>query len=184
MGVAHLCKGEFFEELLDLLLSRPTREAALPAARPREETMVSGYSYLLQEAFEQYRPGHGLRPPEKGGEPLKTAVVTDGKYRASLAAVPGAGRGGLSGGCDPDPGRGHCHAGPPLSPALPRRPGGFPAPAGRRTTAPACGSCWRPMTTLFSSVPGRTPSTWSAAGGRSWPGRRTFWWRRSRCWMP
>ena len=51
--------GEFFEELLDLLLSRPTREAALPAARPREETMVSGYSYLLQEAFEQYGRGMG-----------------------------------------------------------------------------------------------------------------------------
>ena len=59
VGVAHLCKGEFFEELLDLLLSRPTREAALPAARPREETMVSGYSYLLQEAFEQYGRGMG-----------------------------------------------------------------------------------------------------------------------------
>ena len=59
VGVAHLCKGECFEELLDLLLSRPTREAALPAARPREETMVSGYSYLLQEAFEQYGRGMG-----------------------------------------------------------------------------------------------------------------------------
>lgn len=59
VGVAHLCKGEFFEELLDLLLSRPTRETALPAARPREETMVSGYSYLLQEAFEQYGRGMG-----------------------------------------------------------------------------------------------------------------------------
>ncbi len=57
-GVAHLCKGEFFEELLDLLLSRPTREAALPAARPREETMVSGYSYRFR-AFEQYGRGMG-----------------------------------------------------------------------------------------------------------------------------
>ena len=31
---------------------------------------------------------------------------------------------------------------------MPRRPGGFPAPAGRRTTAPACGSCWTGADTL------------------------------------
>lgn len=59
VGVAHLCQGEFFEELLDTLLARFTREAVLPLGYPREETMVSGYSYLLQETFAQYDRGFG-----------------------------------------------------------------------------------------------------------------------------
>ena len=56
---------------------------------------------------------------------MKTAVVTDGKYRASLAAVRALG-GRLSGGYDPDPGRGRCHARPPLFPRFAAGPGGFP----------------------------------------------------------
>ena len=40
------------EELFDLLLSRYVREASLPVYRPRAETMVSGYSYLLKETFD------------------------------------------------------------------------------------------------------------------------------------
>ena len=59
VGVAHLCQGEFFEDLLDFLVSRYTREAVLPLGRPREETMVSGYSYLLKEIFAQYDRGFG-----------------------------------------------------------------------------------------------------------------------------
>lgn len=59
VGVAHLCQGEFFEDLLDQLLTRPTREATLPLGYPREETMVSGYSYLLKETFAQYDRGFG-----------------------------------------------------------------------------------------------------------------------------
>ena len=43
VGVAHLCQGDFLEELFDLLLSRYVREASLPVYRPRAETMVSGY---------------------------------------------------------------------------------------------------------------------------------------------
>lgn len=59
VGVAHLCQGEFFEELLDCLVSRYCREASLPLGYPREETLVSGYSYLLKETFAQYDRGFG-----------------------------------------------------------------------------------------------------------------------------
>lgn len=59
LGVAHLCQGDFFEELLDQLLSRAIREAALPAFRPRPENPVGGYSHLLKEAFDQYNRGFG-----------------------------------------------------------------------------------------------------------------------------
>ena len=59
VGVAHLCQGDFLEELFDLLLSRYVREASLPVYRPRAETMVSGYSYLLKETFDQYDRGFG-----------------------------------------------------------------------------------------------------------------------------
>ena len=59
VGVAHLCQGDFLEELFYLLLSRYVREASLPVYRPRAETMVSGYSYLLKETFDQYDRGFG-----------------------------------------------------------------------------------------------------------------------------
>ncbi len=52
-------RGSFLRNCWTSSSPVPTREAALPAARPREETMVSGYSYLLQEAFEQYGRGMG-----------------------------------------------------------------------------------------------------------------------------
>ena len=45
----------------------------------------------------------------------RRAFENRSRYRRKIPRLPGrgpgAGRGGLSGGCDPDPGRGHCHAG-------------------------------------------------------------------------
>ena len=57
-GVAHLCKGEFFEELLDLLLSRPTREAALPPPGPGRRPWSADTATCFR-AFEQYGRGMG-----------------------------------------------------------------------------------------------------------------------------
>ncbi|HIY31808.1 MAG TPA: hypothetical protein H9833_00960, partial [Candidatus Evtepia faecavium] len=59
VGVAHLCQGDFLEDLFDLLLSHYVRETALPPVRPLGEGMASGYVYLLKEIFDQYDRGFG-----------------------------------------------------------------------------------------------------------------------------
>lgn len=58
-GVAHLCRGEFFEELLDQLLSRYTMQGQLPPVRPWGQDLVGEYSHLLKETFAQYSRGFG-----------------------------------------------------------------------------------------------------------------------------
>lgn len=59
VGVAHLCQGEFFEELLDLLFSRYTMQGKLPPVRPWGQDLVGEYSHLLKETFAQYSRGFG-----------------------------------------------------------------------------------------------------------------------------
>lgn len=59
VGVAHLCQGEFFEELLDLLLSQYTMQGTLSHTRFWGEDLVGGYSHLLKEAFDLYSRGYG-----------------------------------------------------------------------------------------------------------------------------
>lgn len=57
-GVAHLCDGEFFDELLDRLLAAPSRSAMLPMGG--EEVpgdLVATYGYRLKESFEKYTRG-------------------------------------------------------------------------------------------------------------------------------
>ena len=82
---------------------------------------------------------------------MKTAVVTDGKYRASLAAVRALGEAGYQ------------VVVTQTREEAQETPASFlsrfaRAPAGRRATAPAWPPCWRSMTTPSSSPPGRTPS--------------------------
>ena len=53
-GGVHLCQGDFFEELLDLLLARPVQEAAPVSLRRREgEGLLEHYSSLLKEMYRQ-----------------------------------------------------------------------------------------------------------------------------------
>ena len=59
VGVAHLCQGEFFEELLDLLFSRYPMQGKLPNVRPWGQDLVGEYSHLLKETFAQYSRGFG-----------------------------------------------------------------------------------------------------------------------------
>lgn len=59
VGVAHLCQGEFFEDLLDLLISRYPMQGKLPPVRPWGQDLVGEYSHLLKETFAQYSRGFG-----------------------------------------------------------------------------------------------------------------------------
>lgn len=59
VGVAHLCQGEFFEELLDLIFSRYPMQGKLPPVRPWGQDLVGEYSHLLKETFAQYSRGFG-----------------------------------------------------------------------------------------------------------------------------
>lgn len=52
-GVIHLCEGEFFEELLDLLLTRPAGEIVLHGGRRRSEDLAATYAGLLKEAYDK-----------------------------------------------------------------------------------------------------------------------------------
>lgn len=54
VGVVHLCQGEFFEELLNLLHGQYTHSGSLPYLRPREDRMVEEYSDQLKEVFDEY----------------------------------------------------------------------------------------------------------------------------------
>ncbi|MFR7688799.1 hypothetical protein [Evtepia gabavorous] len=114
---------------------------------------------------------------------MKTAVVTDGKYRASLAAVRALGEAGFRVVVT------QTRAEATVTPAsfvsrFAAETRWIPGSCREADYGTRLRELLEAYDHLFSSVPGRTPSTWSAAGGRSWPGRRTFWWRRSRCWMP
>ena len=63
---------------------------------------------------------------------MKTAVVTDGKYRASLAAVRALGEAGFSV-VVTQTRQEAVHTPAPLFPSLPKRDGGWRDPAGMQT---------------------------------------------------
>ena len=51
-GGVHLCQGDFFEELLDLLLARPVQETIPANLRRREgEGLLEHYTNLLKETY-------------------------------------------------------------------------------------------------------------------------------------
>lgn len=54
VGVVHLCQGEFFEALMDLLHGQDTRSGSFPSLRPREDRLVEEYSDQLKEMFDEY----------------------------------------------------------------------------------------------------------------------------------
>ena len=56
-GVVHLCDGDFFEELMDLLLSRDSVEITLHGGRRRAEDLPATYSALLKEAYDKLERG-------------------------------------------------------------------------------------------------------------------------------
>ena len=95
---------------------------------------------------------------------MKTAVVTDGKYRASLAAVRALGEAGFRVVVT------QTRAEATVTPAS------FVSRFAAETR-------WIPGSCREADYGTRLRELLEA-GGRSWPGRRTFWWRRSRCWMP
>lgn len=56
-GIVHLCDGDFFEELLDLLLSKDSVEITLHGGRRRTEDLPATYSTLLKEAYDKLERG-------------------------------------------------------------------------------------------------------------------------------
>ncbi len=56
-GVVHLCDGDFFEELMDQLLSRDRMEIALHGGHRRAEDLPATYSALLKEAYDRLERG-------------------------------------------------------------------------------------------------------------------------------
>ena len=65
-GIVHLCQGDFFDELLDQLLSTSGREVVLHGGRRRADDLPAAYANLLKDAFDQMDRGAGqLRPSEK-----------------------------------------------------------------------------------------------------------------------
>ena len=110
---------------------------------------------------------------------MKTAVVTDGKYRASLAAVRALGEAGFRVVVT------QTRAEATVTPAS------FVSRFAAETR-------WIPGSCREADYGARLRELLEAydhpvlfcTGAdtlnlvRSWPGRRTFWWRRSRCWMP
>lgn len=58
-GVVHLCGGEFFDELLDQLLSKISREVVLHGGRRRSEDLAATYASLLKDAFDKLERGPG-----------------------------------------------------------------------------------------------------------------------------
>lgn len=53
-GVIHLCEGEFFEELLDLLLTVSVRETPLQGVIDRRGDQAAQYESLLRGTFDKY----------------------------------------------------------------------------------------------------------------------------------
>lgn len=53
-GVVHLCQGEFFEELLDLLLTFSIRETPLQGVIHRRGDQAAQYESLLRTTFDKY----------------------------------------------------------------------------------------------------------------------------------
>lgn len=60
-GIVHRCGGEFFEELLDMLIREPIRGIALHGGRRRSEDLLATYHDLLKEAFGKVFWGFGQR---------------------------------------------------------------------------------------------------------------------------
>ena len=56
-GAVHRCEGEFFEELLDMLVREPCRGIALHGGRRRSEDLLATYHDLLKEAFYKVHRG-------------------------------------------------------------------------------------------------------------------------------
>ena len=56
-GVVHLCDGDFFEELMDLLLSKDRVEITLHGGRRRAEDLPATNSVLLKEAYDKLERG-------------------------------------------------------------------------------------------------------------------------------
>lgn len=56
-GVVHLCDGDFFEELADMLLARPAREVVMHGGRRRADDLAAAYAGLLKEAYEKVERG-------------------------------------------------------------------------------------------------------------------------------
>lgn len=51
-GIIHLCKGDFFDELLDRLLDQTGQEVVLHGGRRRAYDAPAAYSHLLKDAFD------------------------------------------------------------------------------------------------------------------------------------
>jgi hypothetical protein len=60
-GVVHRCDGEFFEELLDMLIREPCRGIALHGGRRRSQDLLAAYHDLLKEAFYKIHRGFTQR---------------------------------------------------------------------------------------------------------------------------
>ena len=56
-GVVHRCGGEFFEELLDMLIREPTRGIVLHGGRRRSADLLATYHDLLKEAYSKVHRG-------------------------------------------------------------------------------------------------------------------------------
>ena len=52
--MVHLCEGEFFEELLDLLLTVSIRETPLQGVIDRRGDQAAQYESLLRASFDKY----------------------------------------------------------------------------------------------------------------------------------
>ncbi|MBQ9851597.1 MAG: hypothetical protein IJO69_02555 [Ruminiclostridium sp.] len=64
-GAVHRCDGEFFEELMDLLIREPCRGIALHGGRRRSEDLLATYHDLLKEAFDKVHRGFIQRRPSE-----------------------------------------------------------------------------------------------------------------------
>ncbi|MCF0123757.1 MAG: hypothetical protein HUJ67_06560 [Ruminiclostridium sp.] len=68
-GVVHMCKGESFAELLDLLLTQDVQEITLHGGRRRGEDAPVVYAELLKEAYQRMEMGE-LRSQGLGREKI------------------------------------------------------------------------------------------------------------------
>ncbi|MBR5534771.1 MAG: hypothetical protein IKU62_07995 [Ruminiclostridium sp.] len=64
-GAVHRCEGEFFGELLDMLIREPCRGIALHGGRRRSPDLLATYYDLLKEAFFQVNRGFIQRRPSE-----------------------------------------------------------------------------------------------------------------------
>ena len=64
-GAVHRCGGEFFEELLDMLIWEPCRGIALHGGRRRSQDLLATYHDLLKEAYGKVHRGFIQRRPSE-----------------------------------------------------------------------------------------------------------------------